>query len=210
MTTDKQPLYETTASGTRILRLYLLGSSVFVLALVVVGLILTPDRVTVWLLVAGCSAVPLALVWLVVPKRFEVWPDCLRLAFPNFGWDLHFISIDSVQRAQWWQSYAFRGLRFATSPSSAVVILRRSPRLVGRPTSSFRPPTETSFWRRCRGLWQTRRMKTGRLGRPSLRTRRNEWGIYFIRLTTPLSCRGVFGWAGPPGSTVAQLPFGMQ
>jgi hypothetical protein len=134
-----QPLYQTRAAGTRLLRVFLLVSCILVLALIIVGILIQPNQLVIWLTVAASSLMPVLLVWLVVPEGFEVWPDRLRLVFPLFGWDLRIDTIESVQPARWWQSYAFRGIRFATAPTGSVVILRREPRLLGRPNIVISP-----------------------------------------------------------------------
>src|SRR5690606_10748805 len=63
------------------------------------------------------------IVWLILPRRYEIWPDHLRIVFPLGGWDVPYEGIQAVRAGHWWEAYGFAGVRFATAPSQTVTIL---------------------------------------------------------------------------------------
>jgi hypothetical protein len=75
----------------------------------------------------------IGLIWLILPRRYEVWQGRLRLVFPVWSWSIPFKTIHMVREGQWYEAYGFIGIRFATAPSQAVTILRRNAGLFRRP-----------------------------------------------------------------------------
>lgn len=105
------------------------------LADVAIGLVLPVARPAVLI---GLGA--LLLVWAIVPRRLELYADRLRIVLPlRLHWDIGYDSIVEAREAAWWEPYAFMGVRLATAPSQAVVLLRgranplRQPNLVISP-----------------------------------------------------------------------------
>jgi hypothetical protein len=89
---------------------------------------------------------PCALIWLLLPRRFEIWRDRLVIVFPVLmRWDLHFETIESVEVAQWWHAYAFMGVRLASSPGKSVDIMRHEPNVLRRPDVVISPEDRDKF-----------------------------------------------------------------
>ena len=74
-----------------------------------------------------------ALIWLILPRRYEVWPDRLRIVFPVWGWDIRYEGIETVRAGRWYEAYGFAGVRFATAPSQTVTVLRHNANMLRRP-----------------------------------------------------------------------------
>ena len=127
----------------------------FVLGLITAGLLVcTVIVLAVWpegagalLFTIATLVVSLAFVWLILPKRYEIWPGRLRLVFPLGGWDVRFDTVDSVRPSTWWEAYAFMGVRFATNPAQAIVVLRRKMNLLTRPHIVISPADRDAFMR---------------------------------------------------------------
>lgn len=89
------------------------------------------------------------MIWLILPRRYEVWPDHLRIVFPVWRWDIPFDTISAVKPARWWATYGYNGVRFATSPGSAIEVRRRDARLFGRPNIIISPADRDGFIHAC-------------------------------------------------------------
>jgi hypothetical protein len=123
----------------------------------VIGLLLLADLIVViGLLVAGVpgwisllffvSFLPAALIWFILPRRFEVWHDRLVIVFPVvMRWTLSFDTIETVEVARWWHAYAFMGVRFASNPGKSVDIIRRQPNVISRPNVVISPEDRDEF-----------------------------------------------------------------
>ncbi|HEX5369627.1 MAG TPA: hypothetical protein VFY10_09475 [Dehalococcoidia bacterium] len=85
------------------------------------------------------------LIWLIIPRRYEVWPDSVRLVFPLWRWRIQFDSIERIETAKLWQPYGFWGIRFATNPAQAVTIYRKEARILGRPNLVISPERRDEF-----------------------------------------------------------------
>jgi hypothetical protein len=111
-----------------------------------IGLLLFVDA-----LGAGVTAVSLlltvGLIWLILPRRYEIWPDRLRIVFLLGGWDIPLDGIESVHPGRWYQAYGFMGVRFATAPGQTVTILRRNSNLFTRPNVVISPEDRDGFLR---------------------------------------------------------------
>jgi hypothetical protein len=101
-----------------------------------------------------------ALIYLIVPRRYEIYADRLRLVFPAFAWNIGFESLAAFRPASWWQSYGYWGIRFATAPSQAIEIRRRSPSLLRRPNLVISPADRETFLAQLSAAYAT---FTGRL-----------------------------------------------
>jgi hypothetical protein len=100
---------------------------------------------------AGVTAASLVLtvglIWLILPRRYEIWPDRLRIVFLLGGWDIALDGIESVHPGRWYQAYGFMGVRFATAPGQTVTIMRRNSNLFTRPNVVISPEDREVFLR---------------------------------------------------------------
>jgi len=142
-----QPVYVLKAAGLKLLNL-VVGVAILVEAAILGGLMVSgvPAPVAVLFLV---GFLPLALVWLLLPRRFEIWRDRLVIVFPVLvRWNLPFDTIESVEVARWWHPYAFMGVRVASSPGKSVDIMRREPNMLRRPNIVISPENRDGFMER--------------------------------------------------------------
>ena len=66
------------------------------------------------------------LYWSVLPRKYELQPDKMRivLGWP-FALNVPFSTVEEVRPARWINTLAYSGLRFATSVRTPVVVARR-------------------------------------------------------------------------------------
>jgi hypothetical protein len=139
-----EPNYVFRAAGLHGLRgiLYALLAIdvVVILGLLIVG-------VPTWLsLLFFLTVLPLVVIWLVIPRHFEVWRDRLVIAFPVLvRWNLPFETIASVEIAKWWHAYAFMGVRLASNPARSVDIMRIGHNVFWRPNIVITPEDRDGF-----------------------------------------------------------------
>jgi hypothetical protein len=139
-----QPVYDMKAAGLKLLSV-VLGVAILVEGVILVGLLVAgvPAPIAVLFLI---GLLPCALIWLLLPRRFEIWRDRLVIVFPVLvRWNLHFDTIESVEAAKWWHPYAFMGVRVASSPGKSVDIMRREPNLLRRPNIVISPDDRDRF-----------------------------------------------------------------
>jgi hypothetical protein len=140
-----KPQYVTGAGGL-LLVAGILGVCAAVLVVGVVAILLSGEAIELeaWISLA-ISLVVVSLIWLIVPQRFEVWPARLSIVFPTFKWDIGFESIEMVRATRWYEPFAFRGVRFGTSPGQSVAVIRRGARFLGRPNIVISPRDRREF-----------------------------------------------------------------
>jgi hypothetical protein len=141
------PAYVTPAAGVRALDV-VTGLLLLLVVVIVTGLLLAGAPAGV-AFVFSLWAVPAVLVWLIVPRRFEVWGDHLAIVFLVGRWKLAYDSIEAVVAAKWWHPYAFLGVRLALSPGRAVDVMRRGANLVTRPHVVISPRDRQEFLEGC-------------------------------------------------------------
>ncbi|MPZ47729.1 MAG: hypothetical protein GEU75_00155 [Dehalococcoidia bacterium] len=107
---------------------------------------LYPDAgILIWLNALVLLTIP-ALIWLLLPRRYEVYPDRLRLVLTLLAnWDIPFESIAEARPARWWESYAAFGVRYATDPRRAVFIQRVRPGLFRNLNAVISPEDRDAF-----------------------------------------------------------------
>jgi hypothetical protein len=157
-----QPVYSMKAAGVRVLNV-VLGALLLLAMVIVSGLLLTgvPTGVSLLFFIAF---LPCPLIWLVLPRRFEIWRDRLVIVFPLVArWNLHFDTIESVEVGQWWHAYAFMGVRLASSPSKSVDVIRREANVLRRPNIVISPEGRDKFIERCNEAIERHRAKLGAL-----------------------------------------------
>ena len=139
-----EPVYVFKAAGLRTLSGILVALFVIDLAIVVALLIVgVPSSVSLLFFV---TVLPAAIVWLVIPRRFEVWRDRLIIVFPILvRWNIPFDTIASVEIARWWHAYAFMGVRLASNPGQSVDIVRVNASLLRRPNIVITPESREEF-----------------------------------------------------------------
>ena len=121
---DTGPLLVTPAAGARWADALLWTgaiSSVFVLAVLAS---LLPRERTGLIVTAVALALTFAVIGLVLPRRYEVWPDHLTVVLPLWAWRLPVETIAEVRRAEVWKAFGYIGVRFTTAPSASVEVRR--------------------------------------------------------------------------------------
>jgi hypothetical protein len=119
-----QPLHSSRAGGTKLLNAIFLAIPVIAMVFGLEALSTSsPDTAVIWIAIL-VILVSFGCIRLILPDRYDVYADRLRLVFPLWGWNLPFVTIREVRLSRWWEPFASLGFRFATSPGQAVVIRR--------------------------------------------------------------------------------------
>ncbi|MFC2122146.1 hypothetical protein ACFLRP_00475 [Bacteroidota bacterium] len=115
-------IYEATAAYDRWLKLFLPGVIALVLVLRVV---LAPEDFEGPWLTFGLAAFYALLLHAVMPRRFLVFQDRLRIVLGRpFGLNIPFSSIKEARSVTNGKMYVYWGIKFATSAGSVVEIVR--------------------------------------------------------------------------------------
>ncbi|MFC1969184.1 hypothetical protein ACFLVF_01680 [Chloroflexota bacterium] len=116
-------IYEATAAYDRWLKLFLPGVIAIVLVLRVT---LAPiDSENPWLIILALAAFYAFLLHAVMPRRFLVFQDRLRIVLGRpFGFNIPFSSIKEARVASSGKMYVYWGIQFATSTGIIVEIVR--------------------------------------------------------------------------------------
>lgn len=125
------PLLVTGQSGVRRLNAVLAVAAVAVVLLSAGLWALDPDAWPGALIFLVSMLLTVAAIWLVLPKRYELYQDRLTLVFPLFRWHIAIDDIAGQRRAHTLEAYAFYGIRFATNPGRSLVIRRKKARFWG-------------------------------------------------------------------------------
>ncbi len=140
-----EPLYTAQPGGMRLINKLFAGLVILELTLTVILLVFAD---TASALVTFFSVVAVFIViWVILPRRYELWPEHLRIVFPFFGWNIDYAGIDTVRPGQWYEAYGFMGVRFATAPSQTVTILRHNANLITHPNLVISPADREEFLR---------------------------------------------------------------
>ena len=117
-------VYETTAAYDRWLKLILVGVIALVLVL---RITLAPiDSENPWWVIFALAAFYAFLLHAVMPRRFLVFQDRLRIVLGRpFGFNIPFSSTKEARVASSGKMYVYWGIQFATSTGSVVEIVRR-------------------------------------------------------------------------------------
>lgn len=67
----------------------------------------------------------LILYWLIMPRKYEIHEDRLKIVLGAFSYSIELKSISEVKRTESWKVLAYKGIRFVTSAKSAVEIKRK-------------------------------------------------------------------------------------
>ncbi|MEM0303464.1 MAG: PH domain-containing protein [Archaeoglobaceae archaeon] len=70
-------------------------------------------------------AIILILYWAILPRRFEIHEDKLKIIFGFFTYSIPLQDVAEVRRAESWKAFAYKGLRFTTSIGNIVEIRKK-------------------------------------------------------------------------------------
>lgn len=85
------------------------------------------------------------LIWVILPRSFEVYDDRLVIVFPWWRWNIGMDSIELVREGKGYQAYGYFGVRFASAPGKSVEIRRRNSNLFKRPNLIVSPDDRSLF-----------------------------------------------------------------
>ena len=140
------PIYEAQPGGMRLFNAVLVLLTVTTVAITGILLVFVDAAGALITLVSLLAT--LAFVSLILPRRYEVWPDRLRIVFPAWSWNIEYAGIESVRPGRWYEAYGFWGMRFATAPSQTVTILRHNANMFTHPNLVISPEDREEFLRR--------------------------------------------------------------
>ena len=122
ITTDI-PVYEDTARYDLWIKL-ILGT---VLAATLTPLVLTsPENNAGYLVSLGTAVFVILLFWSIMPRRFQIFEDRLRIVLGKpFAINIRLSNISEAHLASGAKALISRGMRLATSTSSVVEIVRK-------------------------------------------------------------------------------------
>jgi hypothetical protein len=140
---NQEPLFVARDGGPGWVRALLFFEAI-IFSVAIIALAVDSADTVAWLATLAAFALTTGLILLILPRRFEVWTDRLRLGFPLWRWDIPFDTIDGARPARWWEPYGGIAVRFATSPGKAVVIERLGRRFF-RPNFVVSPEDRDEF-----------------------------------------------------------------
>ncbi len=115
-------LYEDTNKMDKWFKLML---GVIPLAFAVVGMVLLFEDTGDALIMFGMAIFYALLFKLVMPQRYQVYSDRMRIVLGGpFGWNIPFSTIREARAASRSKAFAYNGVRFATSSKGVVEISR--------------------------------------------------------------------------------------
>lgn len=117
------PLFQTPAKYGRFIKIVLGITPLILLVVGIFELDRTPADAYGLL---GTGAGVLLLYWLILPHRFEIYPDRLRVVLGGpFAFNIGFAEISAVEALPPARAFAISGLKFATDAGTALVVKRR-------------------------------------------------------------------------------------
>jgi hypothetical protein len=146
MDSFREPILSVHPAGDRSIRAVILIGGALITAGCVVLSFVTADPLTgIWgtgLALLGS----LLLIWVILPRRYELWPGKLSIVFTlGWAWNIPYETISTVRPAKLWEAFAFFGVRFATSPGRAIVVMRKAPGMFRRPNIVISPQNRDRF-----------------------------------------------------------------
>lgn len=99
------------------------------------------------LAIGVASALTFGLLYLLIPRRYEVFADRMAVVFVWRRWEIPYETIESVRAAAQLYAYAYIGVRFATAPSQSVEVRRVRSSLLRRPNLIISPQGRDEFVR---------------------------------------------------------------
>lgn len=117
------PLFQTPAKYGRFIKIVLGIVPVIMLVTAILELDQTPADAYI---LFGTSAGLALLFWLVLPHRFEIYPDRLRVVMgASFAFNIRLAEITAVEVLPPARAFIANGLKMATDAGTALVIKRR-------------------------------------------------------------------------------------
>jgi hypothetical protein len=117
------PLFQTPAKYGRFIKIML---GIAPLLLLVVGFVELNGNPADAYGLFGTGAGVLLLYWLILPHRFEIYPDRLRVILGGpFAFNIGFAEITAVEVLPPARAFAISGLKMATDAGTALIIKRR-------------------------------------------------------------------------------------
>jgi hypothetical protein len=98
-----------------------------------------------WFVTAGLLALTFAVIFLVVPRRLEVWPDRLVIVFTPWRWRLPFETVAGARQANTWSAFGYWGVRLSTAPAASIEVRRVESSLLSRPNLIISPEGRDEF-----------------------------------------------------------------
>jgi hypothetical protein len=98
-----------------------------------------------WLVTGGLLTLTFAVIFLVVPRRLEVWPDCLVIVFALWRWQLPFETVAAARQANTWSAFGYWGVRLSTAPKASIELRRLESNLLSRPNLIISPEGRDEF-----------------------------------------------------------------
>lgn len=67
----------------------------------------------------------LVLYWAILPRRFEIHEEKLKVIFGFFSYSIPLKEVAEVRKVESWKAFAYKGLRFTTSIKNIVEIRKK-------------------------------------------------------------------------------------
>jgi hypothetical protein len=90
-------------------------------------------------------ALTLAGIFLLGPRRLEVWPDRLVIVFVLWRWRLAFETVAEARPARTWSAIGYWGVRLSTGPAASIEVRRVQANLLRRPNLIISPEGRDEF-----------------------------------------------------------------
>jgi hypothetical protein len=98
-----------------------------------------------WSVTGGLLALTFAIIFLVVPRRLEVWPDRLVMVFALWRWRLPFETVAEARPANTWSAIGYWGVRLSTAPTASIELRRVQSNFLRRPNLIISPEGRDKF-----------------------------------------------------------------
>jgi hypothetical protein len=91
------------------------------------------------------SAATFAGIFLLGPRRLEVWPDGLVIVFVLWRWRLPFETVAEARLARTRSAIGYWGVRLSTAPAASIEVRRVESNLLSRPNLIISPEGRDEF-----------------------------------------------------------------
>jgi hypothetical protein len=96
---------------------------------------------------AAVFALAFAVIFLLGPRRLEVWPDRLVVVFALWRWRLPFETVADARKANLWSAIGYWGVRLSTAPAASIELRRVQSNVLTRPNLIISPEGCDEFLR---------------------------------------------------------------
>jgi hypothetical protein len=94
---------------------------------------------------AAVFALTFAVIFLLVPRQLEVWPDGLLIVFVRWRWCVPFETLADARPARAWSASGYWGVRLSTAPAASIEVRRVKANLLTRPNLIISPEGRDEF-----------------------------------------------------------------